>query len=93
MFSYDVDHIIQNDDLFGYKLSIAGFYLDDDTFDEIPFLNLQHNVTIVFDGLPLNTTMSYECVYLLSNYTWSTEGCYLSSLSHDNAQCSCNHLS
>ena len=30
---------------------------------------------------------------MLSNYTWSTEGCYLSSVLNTEAECSCNHLS
>ena len=36
---------------------------------------LENNVTIVFADISLNTTLTYECIYLLANNTWSTEGC------------------
>ena len=63
----------------GKVLSIESFNLDDEEPSEILLENLEKNVTLVFDGLNLNETLLYECVYLLSDNTWSTEGCYLSS--------------
>ena len=49
-------------------------------------------MTIVFEGLSLNETEQYECVYLLPDNTWATDGCYLSSLTTDHVDCACNHL-
>ena len=74
-------------------MSIEAFYLDNGIGTELVLTNLTNNVTIVFDELNLNTTLTYQCVYLLPNYTWGTDGCYLSSKAGKAAECSCNHLS
>ena len=56
-------------------MSIEAFYVDDQGSESIDLSSLQNNVTIVFDDIALNTTLTYECIYLIANYTWSTDGC------------------
>ena len=84
MISYDDSRIrVKKEALEGLILSIEAFALNDTGGTQLSLKNLTNNITVVFDGSNLNTTLTYECIYLLPNITWSTDGCYLSSLLND----------
>ena len=75
--------------IIGNVLSVEVFAIEDSgEASALKLDNLSENVTNKFEGLDLNDTISYECVYLLPNNTWSTYGCTLASSSSRSAECS-----
>ena len=61
MFSYNSTQIIEtSEDLIDQVVSVEAYYITDNVAEEITLINLMNNVTIVFEGLDLNTTSTYE---------------------------------
>ena len=61
MFSYNSTQIIEtSEDLIDQVVSVEAYYITDNGAEEITLINLMNNVTIVFEGLDLNTTSTYE---------------------------------